>query len=271
MSAAPSRLSSIKHKILVLSGKGGVGKSTVASQLSLALLSAGYDVGLLDVDLCGPSIPTILGVPDKFMVSGTEGWIPVYAKGQVGEKKLPVMSMGFILEDKNAPIVWRGPKKTSVIKQFLEEVAWGPLDFLVIDTPPGTSDEHITIGEQLAKHQPDGAIIVTTPQYLSLDDVRKEITFCRQSSIPILGIIENMSGFVCPCCGEQYNIFSKGGGEALASELGIPFLGRIPLDPSVSQACDAGKSFIDTYKDSKSLEVLHNFVKTFQTPSTRTQ
>jgi Mrp family chromosome partitioning ATPase len=253
----------IRHKILVLSGKGGVGKSTVSSQLALAFMSAGLNVGLLDVDLCGPSIPTILGVVGQSMVSGSQGWIPVYSNSTVSDKRLAIMSIGFLLEDRNAPVIWRGPKKTSLIRQFLEDVAWGPLDVLVIDTPPGTSDENITVCEQLTKYQPDGAVIVTTPQNVSLDDVRKEITFCKQVGIPVLGIVENMSGFVCPCCGEAYNIFSKGGGEALAQELNVPFIGRIPLDPSVSQACDQGTSFIDAFKNSKSLEALHNFSKKF--------
>ena len=261
--SASSPMAQVRHKILVLSGKGGVGKSTVSSQLALSFMSAGLNVGLLDVDLCGPSIPTILGVVGESMVSGSQGWIPVYSKSTVGDKKLAIMSIGFLLEDRNAPVIWRGPKKTSLIRQFLEDVAWGNLDVLVIDTPPGTSDENITVCEQLTKYQPDGAIIVTTPQNVSLDDVRKEITFCKQVGIPILGIVENMSGFICPCCGEAYNIFSKGGGEALSAELGIPFIGRIPLDPSVSQSCDQGTSFIDSYKNSKSLEALHDFTKKF--------
>jgi len=292
-------MSLVRHKILVLSGKGGVGKSTVSSQLALALMSAGYRVGLLDVDLCGPSIPTILGLVGQSMVSSTAGWVPVYVRGsndtangstvssngdsgseqeqqrqrdaeqhhqphQQQQQRMAVMSIGFLSEDSNAPVIWRGPKKTSVIRQFLEEVCWGPLDFLVIDTPPGTSDENISVCEQLVKYMPDGAILVTTPQSVSTDDVRKEVSFCKAVNIPILGIVENMSGFICPCCGEQYNIFSKGGGEALAKEIGVPFIGRIPLDPSIAQACDQGKSFIDTYKDSKSLDALRDFAHSFE-------
>lgn len=255
-----SRMSSIRHKILVLSGKGGVGKSTVASQLALTLRSAGYKVGLLDVDLCGPSIPTILGLVGSSMVQSSGGWVPVYVGGDDRNPKMAVMSIGFLLEAKDAPVIWRGPKKTSLIRQFLEEVVWGDLDFLVIDTPPGTSDENISVCEQLSQHSPDGAVIVTTPQNVSTDDVRKEITFCKQVNLPILGIIENMSGFVCPCCGEQYNIFSKGGGEALAQQLALPFIGRIPLDPSISQSCDSGTSFVEAHKDSKSLDELHKWV-----------
>lgn len=263
MSSQNSRMANIRHKILVLSGKGGVGKSTVASQLALSLMSAGHKVGLLDVDLCGPSIPTILGLVGHSMVQSSNGWVPVYVGGSDEQHKMAVMSIGFLLESKDAPVIWRGPKKTSLIRQFLEEVVWGPLDFLIIDTPPGTSDENISVCEQLAHFSPDGAILVTTPQHVSTDDVRKEITFCKQVGIPVLGIVENMSGFVCPCCGEQTNIFSKGGGEALSTRLNLPFIGRIPLDPSVSQSCDQGTSFITAYKESKSLEALHTWVKRF--------
>lgn len=267
MSSGASRLSLVHRKILVLSGKGGVGKSTVSSQLALALQRAGLRVGLLDVDLCGPSIPTLLGLVGSSLVSGSAGWVPVQAKNASSSISLSVMSIGFLMEDKNAPVIWRGPKKTAVIRQFLHDVAWGELDFLVVDTPPGTSDENISVCEMLAAEgglgKGDGAVIVTTPQNVSTDDVRKQISFCNLVGIPILGIIENMSGFVCPCCGEQYNIFSKGGGEALAEELNIPFIGRIPLDPSVSEACDKGSSFIDTFAESKALDALHQFASSF--------
>ena len=266
MSSGTSRLANVRHKLLVLSGKGGVGKSTVSSQLSLALQRAGLRVGLLDVDLCGPSVPTLLGLVGASLVSGSAGWVPVQAKNASSSISLSVMSIGFLMEDKNAPVIWRGPKKTAVIRQFLHDVAWGDLDYLVVDTPPGTSDENISVCEMLAAEgglkEGDGAVIVTTPQNVSTDDVRKQISFCKLVGIPILGIIENMSGFVCPCCGEQYNIFSKGGGEALAEELNIPFIGRIPLDPSVSEACDKGTSFIDTFAESKALDALHQFAST---------
>lgn len=263
MSSGTSRLSRVRHKILVLSGKGGVGKSTVSSQLSLALQRAGLRVGLLDVDLCGPSIPTLLGLVGASMVSSSAGWLPIQAKNASSSISLSVMSIGFMMEDKNAPVIWRGPKKTAVIRQFIYEVAWGDLDYLVIDTPPGTSDENISVCEMLAADgglvEGDGAVIVTTPQNVSTDDVRKQISFCKLVGIPILGIVENMSGFVCPCCGEQANIFSKGGGQGLAEELGLPFIGCIPLDPSVSEACDKGTSFIDIFAESKALDALHQF------------
>jgi Mrp family chromosome partitioning ATPase len=181
-----------------------------------------------------------------------------------GKGTLKVMSIAFLLEDKDSAVIWRGPKKSAIIKQFLEDVMWGPLDVLIIDTPPGTSDEHLSVCETLlSKYHPDGAIIVTTPQGVSLADVRKEISFCHTIRLPILGIVENMSGFVCPHCAECTNIFSRGGGEALAQELQLPFLGRIPIDPNIGLACDEGKSFVAQHADSKSLTALSAFVDSF--------
>jgi Mrp family chromosome partitioning ATPase len=173
------------------------------------------------------------------------------------------MSIGFLLDSKDSAVVWRGPRKTAIIKQFVEDVAWGELDYLVIDTPPGTSDEHITVCESLAKYNPDGAVIVTTPQNVSIADVRKEISFCKKIGLPILGVVENMSGFVCPHCAECTNIFSTGGGEAMAKELDIPFIGRIPIDPLIGSACEAGKSFIEANKASTSLDALRNFASNY--------
>jgi len=254
-------LKNIKHKILVLSGKGGVGKSTVATQFALCLVSAGYKVGLLDIDLCGPSVPTILGLGAKDVHSGSEGWVPVYPDAQ---KNLAVMSIAFLVDDKNSAIVWRGPKKSMVIKQFLEDVCWGELDYLVIDTPPGTSDEHISVCEYLKENNPDGAIIVTTPQNVALIDVKKEISFCQKIGLPILGVIENMSGFKCPHCSECSNIFSTGGGEALAKQLDLNFIGRIPLDPQLMACCESGNSFIEYCANSDSLSALKGYVKTLK-------
>jgi Mrp family chromosome partitioning ATPase len=252
----------IKHKILVLSGKGGVGKSTVSSQLAFTLAKAGFKVGILDIDLCGPSIPKILGVDNLSVHSSTTGrWIPVYADR---EQRLSVMSIAFLLDDKNTAVVWRGPKKNAIIKQFLEDVQWGELDFLVVDTPPGTSDEHISICELLNQYNPDGAVIVTTPQGVSISDVRKEITFCRKIGLPILGLVENMSGFVCPHCAECTNVFSTGGGEGLAKELDIDFIGRIPLDPQIMSACEQGKSFTEVHSESTALKALEEFVEKFK-------
>uniref|UniRef100_R4G860 Cytosolic Fe-S cluster assembly factor NUBP2 homolog n=1 Tax=Rhodnius prolixus TaxID=13249 RepID=R4G860_RHOPR len=220
----------VKHAILVLSGKGGVGKSTISVNLALGLKEKGFKVGLLDLDLCGPSIPYLLGIENAPVHQGQEGWVPVYTDK---EQKLAVMSIAFFLNNRNDSVIWRGPKKTSMIKQFLHDVYWQDIDFLVIDTPPGTSDEHITVVE-LVKDVCDGAILVTTPQNVSLDDVLREITFCEKTKIPIIGIVENMSGFVCPSCKDCTNIFSSGGGIALAEKKKIPFLGTLPIDPTIN-------------------------------------
>ena len=187
--------------LLVLSGKGGVGKSSVSTQLALCLADAGHRVGLLDIDLTGPSIPRILGLQEAQVLSSPDSkWLPVETPPtSPGKVPLKVMSLGFLLPNKDAPVIWRGPKKTGMIKQFVQDVAWGPLDFLIVDTPPGTSDEHITIVEFLSAFSPK-AIMVTTPQAVSLSDVRKEISFCRKTGIDVVGLIENMSGFVCPHC-----------------------------------------------------------------------
>jgi len=224
-----------------LSGKGGVGKSTVASQLALCFVEKGFKVGLLDVDLCGPSIPRVLGMEDNEICNSSGGWVPVYFDK---EKKLSVMSIGFLVEDRDKPIVWRGPRKTTMIGQFIFGVCWGELDYLIIDTPPGTSDEHITVAQKLKEYNPDGAIIVTTPQEVSLSDVIKEISFCKEIEMPILGIIENMSGYICNHCQCCTNIFGKGGGESLAEKLKLEFIGRIPIDPNLSQSLDIGENYV---------------------------
>eukprot|EP01120_Amphizonella_sp_Union-15-10_P015064 TRINITY_DN7608_c0_g1_i1.p1 TRINITY_DN7608_c0_g1~~TRINITY_DN7608_c0_g1_i1.p1 ORF type:complete len:180 (-),score=30.83 TRINITY_DN7608_c0_g1_i1:32-571(-) len=169
------------------------------------------------------------------------------------------MSIGFLLPDKDSAVIWRGPKKTAMIKQFLTDVCWGNLDYLIIDTPPGTSDEHISVCEYLKSFDPDGAIIVTTPQSVSLIDVRKEISFCRKIGLNIIGIFENMSGFKCPHCSECTNVFSTGGGESLAEQWNIPFLGRIPLDPSLMSSCDSGTSHLNELTESDSLKAIMDY------------
>lgn len=224
-------LDKVKHVILVLSGKGGVGKSTVSTQFALALREAGHKVGLLDIDLCGPSVPYLLGLEGRDIYQCDEGWVPIYTDES---KTLAVMSIGFLLKNRNDPVIWRGPKKTMMIKQFLNDVKWDDLDYLIIDTPPGTSDEHITVMECMREVRCDGAIIVTTPQQVALDDVRKEITFCKKTGIRLMGIIENMSGFVCPHCANCTNIFSSNGGVELAKFSGVPHLGTVPIDPRVA-------------------------------------
>lgn len=233
------RLQSVQHVIVVMSGKGGVGKSTVAVQLALALLERGKKVGLLDVDLCGPSIPKMFNLEKQSVHQCSEGWLPVYVDK---EQRLGVMSIAFLLENEDDAIIWRGPKKTAMIKQFLSDVHWQDTEYLIIDTPPGTSDEHISVMENLRSFNPDGAILVTTPQAVAVSDVRRELTFCRKTGIPVIGIIENMSGYVCPHCTECTNIFSCGGGEALARQSGVRFLGCIPIDLQLSQGIHDGKN-----------------------------
>lgn len=260
------RLSIIKNKILVLSGKGGVGKSTFSAQLSFALAHTGAEVGLLDVDICGPSIPKMLGLEGEQIHGSNLGWSPVYVQENLG-----VMSVGFLLDSDNDAVIWRGPRKNALIKQFLMDVYWeGGLDFLVVDTPPGTSDEHLSVTQFLKQSGDIGsAVIVTTPQDVALIDVRKEINFCKKVGIPILGVVENMSAFVCPKCQIETTIFgsSSGGAEAMAKDMGVPFLGRIPLDPTIARACDEGKSYVEDFPDSvaskKFLEVFKKILASF--------
>ncbi len=231
------RLRQIRHKIIVLSGKGGVGKSTVAVNLAVALSAAGRRVGLLDVDIHGPSVPKMLHLEGAALTMDEDSMLPIEKAG------LKVMSIGFLLQNRDDAVIWRGPMKMGLIKQFLKDVAWGELDYLIIDSPPGTGDEPLSVC-QLVKN-PDGAVIVTTPQDVATADVRKSITFCRELGLPVLGVIENMSGFVCPHCGTVTDIFKTGGGERMAQEMGVPFLGRIPIDPAIGEACDAGRPFVE--------------------------
>ncbi|XP_068102841.1 cytosolic Fe-S cluster assembly factor NUBP2 isoform X1 [Hyperolius riggenbachi] len=240
-------LAGVQHIILVLSGKGGVGKSTITTEIALALQHAGKKVGILDVDLCGPSIPRMLNVHNKDVHQCDSGWVPVYVDQ---EKNISLMSIGFLLERPDDAVVWRGPKKNALIKQFVSDVAWGELDFLIVDTPPGTSDEHISTVDALKPFNPMGAVLVTTPQAVSIGDVRRELTFCKKLGLPVIGIVENMSGFVCPHCSECTNIFSSGGGEELAKHAGVPFLGHVPLDPSLTQSLEQGKDFLQEFPHS---------------------
>ena len=235
---------SVGQVILILSGKGGVGKSTVCSQLALSLASKGKRVGLLDIDLCGPSIPVLFGLQQAKVTQGQNGWVPVPCPFS---PNLLVMSIGFLLSSPDSAVIWRGPKKNALITQFVRDVDWGPIDVLLIDTPPGTSDEHISVVEVLKTVRPaDGAILVSTPQALSVGDVRREIAFCEKANIPIRGLIENMSGYVCPQCSECTNVFSKGGAESLARLKNIPFLGHIPIDPEMGELSDQGKQSFES-------------------------
>ena len=252
--ALASRLSHVKRRILVLSGKGGVGKSTVAANLALTLASAGKQVGLLDVDIHGPSVPKLLSLEDH-AISGTgNSLLPVAFNSH-----LKVMSIGFVLRNRDDAVIWRGPLKMNVIKQFLKDVEWGDLDCLVVDCPPGTGDEPLSVAQLIG--DVDGAIVVTTPQALAISDVRKCIDFCRQLNVPVLGVIENMSGFVCPHCGNRVDIFKAGGGETMAKEMDVPFLGRIPIDPQIVEASDSGTPYVQAYADSEAARAFHRAIE----------
>ena len=228
-------LASIGKKFVVLSGKGGVGKSTVAVNLAAGLAHAGKKTGLLDTDLHGPSVPKMLGL-ESFLASGDETHL---TPAVLLDGRLKVMSVQFLLQNLHDSVIWRGPLKHAVISQFIGHTVWGDLDYLIIDSPPGTGDEPLSVA-QTAK--PDGAIIVTTPQEVATFDVRKSIDFCAKLSLPVAGIIENMSGFICPHCGKETAIFSSGGGKRMADELHIPFLGTIPIIPDVVRESDAGRT-----------------------------
>ncbi|KAJ1920592.1 cytosolic Fe-S cluster assembly factor nbp35 [Coemansia sp. S142-1] len=249
------RLSGIRHKLLILSGKGGVGKSTFTAQLAFALASNDErEVGVVDIDICGPSVPKIMGCEREEIHRSSNGWSPVYV-----QDNLAVMSIGFMLPDEDSAVIWRGPKKNGIIKQFLKDVDWSPTtDYLLFDTPPGTSDEHLSVVQLLRDSGITGAVILTTPQEVALQDVRKEIDFCRKAKVPILGVVENMSGFVCPGCHNESRIFypTTGGAQALCDELDIPLLGSIPLDPSIGRACDFGTSFIESNPSSPAAQAL---------------
>jgi ATP-binding protein involved in chromosome partitioning len=252
--ALQDRMSQIKHKIMVLSGKGGVGKSTVAVNIAVALAVEGKKVGILDADFHGPSIPTLLHLNGKSLKAGENGIEPIaFVEG------VKVISIGFFMQEQDKAVIWRGPMKISVIKQLLAEVNWGELDYLIIDFPPGTGDEPLSVAQLIP--EADGAIIVTTPQDLSLIDVRKSIDFCRQLKLPVLGVIENMSGLVCPHCEQVIDVFKRGGGEKMAAEMGVPFLGRIPIEPLIVEASDSGKPFIYHYGETKAAQAFNKAVQ----------
>ncbi|KAK1267983.1 Cytosolic Fe-S cluster assembly factor NBP35 [Acorus gramineus] len=278
--AIAERMANVKHKILILSGKGGVGKSTFSAQLSFALSGQDHQVGLLDVDICGPSIPKMLGLEGQDLHQSNLGWSPIYVESNLG-----VMSIGFMLPHPDEAVIWRGPRKNGLIKQFLKDVDWGELDYLIVDAPPGTSDEHISIVQFLKATGIDGAVIVTTPQQVSLIDVRKEISFCKKVGIRVLGVVENMSelrqsiadlkfmstsesgGEVdatelamkiirerapellnLVACSEVFDR-SRGGASGMCLEMGVPFLGKVPLDPQLCRAAEEGVScFSDEQK-----------------------
>ena len=234
------KMSLIKHKIAVISGKGGVGKSTVTVNLAAAFATQGHlgKVGVLDADIHGPCVPKMLGLKGEKLVGGPAGTIfPV-----TGRYGLKVVSMDFLLPSDEAPVIWRGPLKMRVIQQFLSDILWGELDFLFIDLPPGTGDEPLSVMQLIPDI--DGVIIVTMPSEVSQAVVKKAITFAKQVGVPVIGIIENMSGFVCPECGAQLDIFKTGGGKKIADELSVPYLGKIPIDPAICINSDSGTPFV---------------------------
>ncbi len=253
---------SINHTIMVMSGKGGVGKTTVAVSLAAAL-AKNKKVGILDTDINGPNVPKMLGCDDQRPTADNESIQPVTAKNGI-----KVMSMAFLLQSPDTPVIWRGPLKMQAIEQFLGDVAWGSLDYLVIDLPPGTGDEPLSIAQLIPGI--DGAVIVTTPQDVALLDSRKAINFARELSIPVLGIVENMSGYTCPHCGASTDLFKRGGGQTAAQELDAPYLGAIPLDPAVVQAGDTGTPITlqdNTTPAAKAFETItHHIADTIKNP-----
>jgi len=248
------RLCKIRHKMIILSGKGGVGKSTVAVNLAAALSLSGKKVGLMDIDIHGPSIPKMLNLYGAPVPVKNNCLHPV-----AYDVNLKVMSIGLLLDDPDRAVIWRGPMKYGVIKQFIRDVEWGELDYLVVDSPPGTGDEPLSIAQLIP--ETDGAVIVTTPQELAIEDVRKSIKFCQTLKLPVLGVIENMSGFICTHCGNITDIFRTGGGEKMAADMAVPFLGKIPLDPQIVAACDAGRPFVSAFAKTKTAEVFQTVIK----------
>ncbi|MGP3667854.1 MAG: Mrp/NBP35 family ATP-binding protein [Candidatus Bathyarchaeota archaeon] len=251
------KMGKIKHKVAVISGKGGVGKSTVTANLAIAFAMHGYisRVGILDADIHGPSIPKMLGLKgQRFQVLGSGAVFPV-----IGPLGIKVVSMDFLLPSDDSPVIWRGPLKMRAIQQFLSDINWGELDFLFIDLPPGTGDEPLSVMQLIPDM--DGVVIVTIPSEVSQIVVKKAVVFARELNVPVIGIIENMSGFVCPKCGAEIDIFKTGGGRKIAEDLGIPFLGRIPIDPKICEDSDNGKPFIVWQPDSPSSKAFTEIVK----------
>jgi len=243
MQELKENISGIKRKIVVISGKGGVGKSSIASNFATYTASLKKSVGLLDVDVHGPSIPRMLGLEqEKVRAYDERSLLPVQYNDY-----LKVISIGFFLQSTGDAVIWRGPKKYSLMKQFLKDVKWGSLDYLIVDCPPGTGDEPLGVVQLLEKV--DGAVIVTTPQDVSINDVRKSIKFCSELKVPVLGVIENMSGFVCPECKTKIDIFKSGGGQRLADEMRVPFVGSISIYPEIVTKSDEGRNIFENIEN----------------------
>jgi ATP-binding protein involved in chromosome partitioning len=251
-----TKMSKIKHKIAIISGKGGVGKSTVTVNLAAAFALQGHTdkVGVLDADIHGPCVPKMLGLKGHKLIGGPDGTLfPV-----TGQQGIKVVSMDFLLPNDEAPVIWRGPLKMRIIQQFLSDIAWGDLDFLFVDLPPGTGDEPLSVMQLVPDI--DGVIIVTMPSEVSQAVVKKAITFAKQIGVPVIGIIENMSGFVCPECGANLDIFKTGGGKQVAEDLSVPYLGKIPIDPAICVDSDSGTPFVAGNKDSPTVKAFAEIV-----------
>jgi ATP-binding protein involved in chromosome partitioning len=251
-----NRMNKIKHKIAVISGKGGVGKSLVTANLATAFAMHGYRgrIGILDADIHGPCIPKMLGMKGKRLQTGPLGVYPA-----IGPMEIKVVSTDFFLPNDESPIIWRGPLKMRAIGQFLSDISWGSLDFLLIDLPPGTGDESLSVLQLLPEM--DGVIIVTIPSEVSRDVVKKAVTFARLLKAPIIGIIENMSGFVCPECGTEIDIFGEGGGKKITEDMDVSFLGKIPIDPKISETSDRGIPFVMEHRNSIASKSFMTIVK----------
>jgi len=253
-----TRLSKIKYKIAVMSGKGGVGKSFVTASLAVALSTMKRSVGILDADFHGPSVPKLLGLQGRKLLSGPPGILPV-----LGPAGIKVISIGFMLPDENTPVIWRGPLKTSALRELLSMVAWGELDYLLVDLPPGTGDEPLSVAQLI--RDLSGAIVVTIPSDLSRVIVKKAVAFARQLNIKVIGIIENMSYFVCPKCGAKYRVFGEGAGRRISQEMNVDFLGEIPLDPRIAECSDRGVPFVLRYPSSEAARALISIARAIAT------
>jgi Mrp family chromosome partitioning ATPase len=253
-------LGSIGRSLVVLSGKGGVGKSTVAAAIAAGCAQQGSRVGLLDSDLHGPSIPKMLGLEHYRAAGQSDSLRPA----TLCEGRLKVMSVQFLLQSLNDAVIWRGPLKHAIISQFIGYTQWDALDMLIIDSPPGTGDEPLSVVQSAKPH---GAIVVTTPQEIATFDVRKSIDFCEKLNLPIAGVVENMSGFVCPRCAERCDIFGSGGGRRLADDYGLPFLGAVPIDPLLVSRADSGKAIMDSAADSATAAALGAIVARIMNPA----